>query len=216
LSGAKTEQQTYHHGNLRAAAVEAALRAIDRDGRAGFSLRQIASELNVVHSALYRHFKDRETLLAAVAEDAFARLLASHVAAREAAGANPTSRLKAVCRNQVTFALENMAVYRLMFGPEVLPHRHPGTALHRASQSVLELAIDLVGRCQCAGELAGDDPMLGGLVFWSAMHGVASLAIDDRLTPKLSDERSLGNLVELTISGMVLGLKQVQPWRDSR
>ena len=109
-----------------------------------------------------------------------------------------------------------MAVYRLMFGPEVLPHRHPGTALHRASQSVLELAIDLVGRCQCAGELAGDDPMLGGLVFWSAMHGVASLAIDDRLTPKLSDERSLGNLVELTISGMVLGLKQVQPWRDSR
>jgi AcrR family transcriptional regulator len=205
LSGAKTEQQTYHHGNLRAAAVEAALRAIDRDGRAGFSLRQIASELNVVHSALYRHFKDRETLLAAVAEDAFARLLASHVAAREA-----------VCRNQVTFALENMAVYRLMFGPEVLPHRHPGTALHRASQSVLELAIDLVGRCQCAGELAGDDPMLGGLVFWSAMHGVASLAIDDRLTPKLSDERSLGNLVELTISGMVLGLKQVQPWRDSR
>lgn len=204
--------QQYHHGDLRRAAVKAALQAIERDGRADFSLRQIASELNVVHSALYRHFKDRQALLAAVAEDAFVRLLASHAAARDAAGASVTDRLRAVCRNQVEFALNNPAVYRLMFGPDVLPHRDPGTSLHRASQDVLELAVDAVAQCQRAGELSGSDALLGGLVLWSAMHGIACLAMDNRLDPKLSDQRSLNRLVEVSISSTLLGLQDDRVW----
>lgn len=216
LTRAQREPASYHHGNLRAAAVAAALRAIERDGRAAFSLRQIASELSVVHSALYRHFKDRDALLAAVAEDAFARLFASHVACRDAAGADPAERLKAVCRNQVAFALNNAAAYRLMFGPDVLPHRYPGTPLHIASQAVLDLAIDTVGHCQGTGELAGADPMLGGLVFWSAMHGIAYLAMDDRLTPKLSRERPLQSVVEVAIAALIEGLRNQQVWLDGK
>ena len=180
-----------------------------------FSLRGIAAELSVAHSALYRHFADRDALLAAVAEFAFARLLASHEAALAAAGAEPIPRLRALCRNQAGFALENAATTAGMFGPDVVPHHHPGTALHSVSQAVLDLAIATVATCQRSGELAGSDPMLGGLAFWSAMHGIACLALDDRLTPKLGGQRSLKALVNLSIDGLVAGLRQTQVWVNS-
>ena len=212
LSNQTTAARSYHHGHLRDAAVKAAIRFIERDSGASFTLREIGKELGVTHVALYRHFPDRDGLLAAVAEDAFSRLLQAHETALDEVGASPVRRLKAVCRNQVDFALANAAVYRLMFGPDVLPHRHPGSALHVASQAVLDLAIAAVDDCQRSGDLAGSDPMLGGLAFWSAMHGIACLAMDERLSPKLTKQRSLEVLVTVSIEGLIAGLASPEVW----
>lgn len=61
----------YHHGDLAAAAVDEALRLIDADASASFSLRALAERLGVAHRALYNHFSDREALLAGVAARGF-------------------------------------------------------------------------------------------------------------------------------------------------
>ena len=63
----------YHHGSLRTALLAAALKEVERSGRADFTLRSLAKGLGVTHAAAYRHFKDREALLGALAAEAFGR-----------------------------------------------------------------------------------------------------------------------------------------------
>lgn len=68
------KQRTYHHGNLRAALIEATLRAITAHGPDGFTLRDVARRAGVSAAAPYRHFRDKEELLAAVAGECAERL----------------------------------------------------------------------------------------------------------------------------------------------
>jgi AcrR family transcriptional regulator len=67
-------RRSYHHGNLRAALIDATLRAIAEDGPDGFTLRDVARRAGVSAAAPYRHFRDKEELLAAVAGDCAERL----------------------------------------------------------------------------------------------------------------------------------------------
>ena len=65
---------TYHHGDLRAAMIAAAARLVEDEGVAGLSVREAARRAGVSHNAPYRHFPDRESLLAALAADGLAQL----------------------------------------------------------------------------------------------------------------------------------------------
>lgn len=88
----------YHHGDLAAAAVDEALRLIDADASASFSLRALAERLGVAHRALYNHFADREALLAGVAARGFDLLADALLLAPDAPGSSPpmsASRLHA-------------------------------------------------------------------------------------------------------------------------
>src|SRR5215510_3558714 len=96
---------TYHHGDLRAALLEAAGRIVDKEGAAALSVREAARRARVSHNAPYRHFPDRQSLLAAIAAEGFARL----------GDALKNSHGKAMGEAYVHFALENPAVFRLMF-----------------------------------------------------------------------------------------------------
>src|SRR2546422_330429 len=66
---------TYHHGDLPAALLRAAGKTLERRGIAALSLREAARRAGVSHNAPYRHFPDREALLAALAAEGFAHLL---------------------------------------------------------------------------------------------------------------------------------------------
>jgi AcrR family transcriptional regulator len=70
--------QPYHHGNLKEALLDAAVAMIAETGPRGFTLREAARRAGVSHNAPYRHFRDRNDLLAAVATDGFDRLNARH------------------------------------------------------------------------------------------------------------------------------------------
>ena len=66
--GAETmkRSKTYHHGNLREALLKSALRLISEVGPTAFTLREVARRAGVSHNAPYRHFRDRDELMAAV------------------------------------------------------------------------------------------------------------------------------------------------------
>src|SRR5713101_8147875 len=66
--------KTYHHGNLREALLEAAIRLIAEVGPTAFTLREVARRAGVSHNAPYRHFRDRDDLMAAVAAQGFREL----------------------------------------------------------------------------------------------------------------------------------------------
>jgi len=99
-----TSHPSYHHGELRPALLRAAARILEKEGRDAISLRDLARRAGVSHNAPYRHFADRQALLAALAEEGFALLAA-------ALQGKPWREQAAYLR----FALANPERFRLMF-----------------------------------------------------------------------------------------------------
>src|SRR5580698_9203996 len=80
-----TPKSAYHHGNLRAALVQAGLTLLEKDEHGNLSLREIARQTGVSANAAYRHFADKEALFVALAAEGFRRLQATHLEAAQAA-----------------------------------------------------------------------------------------------------------------------------------
>ncbi|HTJ42120.1 MAG TPA: helix-turn-helix domain-containing protein, partial [Kofleriaceae bacterium] len=115
------KRTTYHHGDLRNALIAAALQLIAEKGVEGFTLRDAAKKAGVSVAAPYRHFTDRDDLLAAVAADCMQRLGDAMDRALEAAGdVDPLSAFRATGIAYVRFAVEHPAHFRVMYLPQVM------------------------------------------------------------------------------------------------
>src|SRR5271167_202611 len=106
---------SYHHGDLRAALVQAARTILETQGLATLSLRGAARAAGVSPAAPYHHFPDKQALLDAVAAQGFDALTAA-MTTRMAKETNPDARLEASGVGYVVFAVENPALFGLMFG----------------------------------------------------------------------------------------------------
>lgn len=120
------EAAPYHHGDLRRALLGAAEAVLERGGHTALSLREVARGAGVSHNAPYRHFADREALLATLAAEGFTRLAGALTDA--AAAAAQGGRLRAAGRAYLRFARAHQALYLLMFGPDVRTSAHPTLA----------------------------------------------------------------------------------------
>src|SRR5436190_10261366 len=110
---------TYHHGDLPAALLRAAGQTLEKKGIGALSLREAARRAGVSHAAPYRHFPDREALLAALAAEGYAMLGSAQ---REAAAVHG---LRGMGEAYVHFALAHPQRFRLMFGGQLQIARHP-------------------------------------------------------------------------------------------
>src|SRR5512136_65494 len=112
----------YHHGDLRHALLEAALDLVTARGVEAFSLREAAREVGVSPAAAYRHFADKDALLAALALEAFARLgqamerAVSRAPGEAGSKAHAAAVFLAVGPAYVEFAVQHPAQFRVMFG----------------------------------------------------------------------------------------------------
>ena len=170
----------YHHGNLPEALVHAARALIAEKGLAGLTLRATARRAGVSHNAPYRHFPDKDALVAAVAEQGFRELHAGLSAGDQAAGEEPVQRLVACGETYLGFALEDPDRYRLMFGPQLRKENHPG--VQGVALSAFQCLLHVVESCVTAGVVvAVPPPMQIALFLWAQVHGLAMLAIDGQL-----------------------------------
>jgi AcrR family transcriptional regulator len=195
---------TYHHGDLHRALVEAAAAIIGEVGAEAFTLREAARRIGVNHRAAYRHFADKASLLAAVAEQGFRELI--DAARREVAGcgsADPEVRLLAAARAYVQYAAHRPAHFRVMFGPRL----NEGGTFH-AVDALVEEAYHLLESEVRTGMLqgkfaadAGPHPMVA---VWSGMHGLASLVLMKRVEVP---EGRLGAWVDRVMGKVVRGLR---------
>lgn len=198
----------YHHGDLRQALVDAALRALEHQRAEDLSLRALGRELGVSPRAPYRHFETKEELLAAVAVEgfrAFGELLTPRVAA---AGADPIARLRAIAEAYVVFAVERPAAFRVMYAPyDTVKESAPD--LVRARAEGHQATMDSIAEGQAAGILRGGDPMQLALVLWSSMHGLAVLLTQGQLGryDKPVEAAQLAGLV----SGLLMEGLQLRP-----
>ncbi|HEX6240725.1 MAG TPA: TetR-like C-terminal domain-containing protein, partial [Polyangiales bacterium] len=144
----------------------------------GITLREAARRAGVTHAAPYRHFADKEALLAALAEEGFTRLRAEMERAIE--GHQATARLEQIGVSYIHFARNNPSEFRVMFGAEVGDKRRYPSLL-KADQAVFDLVTQAIRSAQEQGELPAGNPARMGLVSWSMLHGVASLIVDGQM-----------------------------------
>jgi len=122
---------TYHHGDLRDALIHAALREAEQGGPEAISIKALAKELGVSQPAPYRHFADREALLAAVTAEAFRQFSAT---LREAvAKPSKRSKLSRFAHATVDFGLRRNGIYRLMFASRTMACAPKDSELHGAA-----------------------------------------------------------------------------------
>jgi AcrR family transcriptional regulator len=168
----------YHHGHLREALLQAAIQLIAEVGPAGFTLREVARRAGVSHNAPYRHFADREELLAAVAAQGFRELDGAmlNVVRHQRSS---VARLKRAGLAYVEFALRRPEHFTVMFDAAVSEHKTPDSA--QAAEQAFGTLLGLVKSCQDEGRLPSGDVHQFALLAWSMVHGVAKLATAKRL-----------------------------------
>jgi len=184
------ERDTYHHGDLRRELVERATQAIREGGGADrFSLRATARAAGVDVAATYRHFRDKGDLLAAVAAGGFAAL-ARRMERAQAGATDARERFRAVGRAYVGFAVEEPALFRLMFGPH--GSGRPGVDVRGSGDGGRDPYETLLA---CLTEL-DEEGRLGvsideaTLPAWAAVHGLAHLAVEGNLDPAVVHRRT--------------------------
>ena len=195
---AERAPSAYHHGDLRRGLLDAAETLLERDGGpAGLSLREVARAAGVSHNAPYRHFADREALLAALAAEGFARL--AGVLEQVAATLPPPARGLAVGRAYLRFARTHRALYLLMFGPEIRKSAHPALA---AAAAATFAAVLWKEGARAPAKRARHEAVGG----WALAHGLAHLIVDGQLADDFADDdyRSLIDDVLATYGAGVL------------
>lgn len=155
---------TYHHGDLRRAVLDAAAGAIEESGPAALSLRELARRAGVSHAAPAHHFGDKAGLLTALATEGF-DLLADALAAAGAGGT--LERGVAYLR----FATTHRAHFEVMFHPDLYHADDPELLTARARATTgLQGAVAAL-----PAPPAGREARLTGLAAWSIVHGFATL-----------------------------------------
>lgn len=162
---------TYHHGDLRAACVRAAMELLEEGGETALSLRAVARRAGVSPAAPYRHYEDREALVSAVAAVGY-RELAERLAAAHPSPSTP-EQLARVAIAYVQFALERPALFRIMFGE---PCDRDNDERVAATTAVSLYVREIVRR----GFPQADADALATAI-WALVHGLAFLHLDGKL-----------------------------------
>jgi AcrR family transcriptional regulator len=182
IGGRAPGRDTYHHGDLANALVEAAVELAREGGPEAIVLREAARRLGVSASSAYRHFADHGDLIAAVKVRAQGSLTeamrAEPVVVAEGVKAQALARLQALGRGYVRFALANPGLFRAAFD-QTMP-----TAADSESFGLLAGALD--GLVTSGAMPAARRPRAETAV-WATVHGLAMLAMDGQPLGKLSD-----------------------------
>ncbi|MFJ6637116.1 TetR/AcrR family transcriptional regulator [Streptomyces sp. NPDC091376] len=181
----------YHHGDLRAECLRAALDLLEESDEAALSLRAVARRAGVSPNAPYRHYPDKEALLAALATHGFHELRGILLDAGKAApaGQEPV----ALAQAYVHYALDHPALFRLMFSRPCSP-AHPEV---RAAGDAAYAAIS--ARVGTDAPQESHEPLLAG--WWSLVHGLASLVLYGKL-PRGGDIEEIDELVRGAVTAM--------------
>jgi AcrR family transcriptional regulator len=196
----------YHHGNLRAALVETGFAMARESGPDGVALREVARRVGVSHNAAYRHFADRDQLLAAIAVRGM-DLLTEAMESRLALvpdDADPVARAQARLREcgraYVAFALAEPGLFRTAFtshldGADDDPEGDGGP--YAVLNAILDELVEV-------GYLSPDRRPNADVVCWAGVHGFAVLHLDGplRQAPESEREASIVRFFDIVERGL--------------
>lgn len=180
----ESQSRRYHHGDLRRALLDEAVRVAETEGPAAINLRDLSRRLGVSHGAPAHHFTDKSALLTAIAVEGYEALVAELEAA-------PEGFLEAGLA-YVRFAVGHPGHVKVMFEPSLFDADDP------VFQAVRQRSRALLFRSTGAGnESAG----LAGLAGWALMHGFATLWLQGNLREAGTDAEAAARRIAAVTFG---------------
>ncbi len=167
-------RRSYHHGNLREALIKAALELIAQKGPAGFTFAEAARAAGVSPAAPYRHYRDRDALLADVANRGFEAFEAKLAGAWNGGKPDARAAFDRLGRAYLDFARREPAQFSAMFESGLAFTSYP--ELHAAGERALGVLRDACAALIATMPEAKRPPvMMMALHIWALSHGIASL-----------------------------------------
>ncbi len=201
-------RDSYHHGNLREALIEAARRLIAERGLGGFAFAELARAAGVSPAAPYRHFRDRGALVAEMARQGFERLRTDLAAAWNDGAPDPAAAIERCGRAYLGFARRDPAAYAVMFDGV------PGDtdpALRAAADAAFAVVRKAADAACAAAPAAGRPPsLMVALHVWTLCHGSASLFTGPPSPGRRPLPMSPEDLLE---AGLLIYLRSLGPGR---
>lgn len=199
------KKQPYHHGDLRQALLRAAIALLQEKDVQRLSLREVAREAGVSHTAPYRHFADKAALLGAIAEEGFIEFGNYLQDAVDQTLDQPIESLMAAGVAYIRYALDHPTHFRIMFS-----HFPPGepadSSLYRTSASTFQILVNVISAGQAAQVMRSDQAAeFLALGRWALVHGVAMLLLDGMLSTQTESQLSVAEaLVKDSLIGLIV------------
>ncbi|MCP3103204.1 TetR/AcrR family transcriptional regulator [Myxococcus sp. K15C18031901] len=168
------------------------------DGRFQFTLREVARRAEVSHAAPYNHFPDKSALLAELGMVGFDRLREALVASRPKKVPTLREEFVEMSRAYVSFGVENPALYRLMFSPDV------GSDVHLSERAVsaFRVLVELLERGQQDGVVRKGAARTLSAACWAQVHGITMLTIDGLFMPETVGAGALETALAVLFEGL--------------
>ncbi|MEM8501641.1 MAG: TetR/AcrR family transcriptional regulator [Cyanobacteria bacterium P01_D01_bin.1] len=199
------KKQPYHHGDLRQALLSAAITLLQKKDVQSLSLRGVAREAGVSHTAPYRHFEDKAALLGAIAEEGFVEFGNYLQSAVDRTPNQPVESLMAAGVAYIRYALDYPTHFRIMFS-HFPSEKSTDSSLHQTSASTFQILVNIILAGQAAQVMRNDQKAeFLALGKWSLVHGVAMLLLDGMLPNQAESQLSLAealvkdSLISLTV-----------------
>ena len=175
-SDGATRKPRYHHGDLRQALIDASHQLLVEKGAENFTLADACRVAGVSTAAPYKHFRDKLEILEAIVEQGFDRMAERSMAAVREKGPGTIEGVIAMGQAYVAFAMDETAVFRLMFGHNSAIKR--AAEVEKTGRACFGNVIEQVA-IYCERSKAPGNPNEIALSLWTFVHGAACLLLDD-------------------------------------
>jgi AcrR family transcriptional regulator len=194
---------TYHHGDLKNALIQAGVNILARDGIGALSLRSVARQAGVSHSAPYAHFSDKQALIAAISTEGFHRLHAQLEAASAPLKGQPQKQITACARAYLNFAVQERDIFNIMFSG-ILEQEKAYPEFVEISKATSTLLADIVRSCQQAGIFPNGQTDLLVVAIWGQLHGIVTLALEKQISHTVLDQYALDEILLFALNQFAL------------
>ena len=202
-AAAVEKKHRYHHGALRQALIEAAHRLISERGLEAFTIADACRLAGVSTAAPYRHFADRDALVAAVAARGFDRLAERTRAARDAHPVGSLDAIVAMGQAYVAFVTQEPALFQLMWGA---PHgAEPNPETQASGQQCFGVLLEAIDAFRADRGLQDMATLAIAMPLWTIVHGTASLVLGGRFQ-KMAPDTSVDDHVDRATRAFLKGL----------
>jgi AcrR family transcriptional regulator len=181
-----TKSNTFHHGDLKRALIDVAVTLLDQHGVTGVTIRAVAREAGVSHSAPVNHYKDRRALLTAIAQDQFEIILKDIEFSLLEAPNNQKDRIEVFANTMIEFGFRYPHRYQLLWRGDLIDHADP--RLLAVMDSIYDQLCDEIERNMPQATVDRDTI---AVALWSMWHGYIDmrlsgmfLPLDDKVTGK--------------------------------
>lgn len=202
-----SSRDSYHHGDLRQALLEAACSHLRTENADTLSLRALARSIGVSQTAPYRHFDSKNALFAAIATWGFRILRDQMNEALGAAGENVAEAMVATGMAYLAFSQEHPEKYQLFLDSSLVEFdEYP--ELQQAGSESFDILLSLIRRGKEEGKFIDRPEEELASIIWAGLHGIASILQINR--PRAGfDEQAVGKAVKYLASNQSNAVERV-------